>query len=616
MLLKTPYNTEDNSGCISLARKYRPLTFDGIIGQKIVVETLKNEISTMRIPQALLFTGIRGIGKTTVARIMAKAMNCTLYPHPSIQFCNVCEQCKSISLASNQDVLEMDAASHTGVDDIRTIIENAKYRPILGRYKIYILDEVHALSSSAFNALLKILEEPPAHLKFIFATTEIRKIPKTVLSRCQRFNLRRVSVQLLRDYYAKIIEHEKCTIEDGALNAIADAADGSVRDGLSIMDQAIALSSDNVITTNTVLDMLGMHHSNKAFELFDSIILNNVHDVLLQLQKMYIDGIDVSILMHDILRIVYSVMKVKSMNTTKSNQQQYVKYAHLAHISQFHGGSELQNQELGEKISSWASILTTELLLNAWSTVIRGLEELNISTQQWPIVEVTMIKLMHMIAINSTHCFMSDTEIESKQEKAVQATQASVQPPNAAYENRNMIHNPKPLLQHTNEQVDDVQHRTKHCHTLNQHSPSQSQEELFGFLPNELLIHTHDIYKIMILFLQILVKKNELMLYHWLLHDIYILGIKHGYMKIRFRKGTDSKKIYQQLKDRIENVTTVKWDIEINNEVSIKEYFTIAELEEIDIEQRKEAALNDEFVQEAVTTISGFRIDKVENSTK
>jgi DNA polymerase III subunit gamma/tau len=193
-----------NNAHLVLARKYRPCAFDDIIGQNLVVEILKNAIQAQQIPQAVLFTGIRGVGKTTFARLIAKALNCSATTQPTVSFCSECTQCQSIASSCNQDVLEIDAASHTGVDEIRNIIENAKYRPICARYKIYIIDEVHMLSNSAFNALLKILEEPPTHVKFVFATTEVKKIPLTVLSRCQRFNLSRISISDLKNHYSTI----------------------------------------------------------------------------------------------------------------------------------------------------------------------------------------------------------------------------------------------------------------------------------------------------------------------------------------------------------------------------------------------------------------------------
>ncbi|HEX2761179.1 MAG TPA: DNA polymerase III subunit gamma/tau, partial [Rhizomicrobium sp.] len=226
-----------------LARKYRPTSFPGLIGQEAMVRTLKNAIESGRLAHAFMLTGVRGVGKTTTARIIARALNCIGKDGkggPTVDPCGVCENCIAIAEDRHVDVLEMDAASRTGIGDIREIIEGVRYKPASARFKVYIIDEVHMLSNQAFNGLLKTLEEPPPHVKFIFATTEIRKVPVTVLSRCQRFDLRRVDIATLSEHFTKIAQAEKIEIAPEALAMIARAADGSVRDGLSLLDQAIA----------------------------------------------------------------------------------------------------------------------------------------------------------------------------------------------------------------------------------------------------------------------------------------------------------------------------------------------------------------------------------------
>src|SRR5580658_11032075 len=244
-----------------LARKYRPSDFTGLIGQDALVRTLKNAFATGRIAHAFMLTGVRGVGKTTTARIVARALNC-IGPDgkttaPTIHPCGVCDPCVSIAESRHVDVQEMDAASRTGIDDIREIIEGVRYAPASARYKVYIVDEVHMLSKQAFNGLLKTLEEPPPHVKFIFATTEIRKVPVTVLSRCQRFDLRRIDSAELAAYLGQIAAREEVKIEEGALALIARAAEGSARDGLSMLDQAIA-QAEGPITQAQVADMLGL----------------------------------------------------------------------------------------------------------------------------------------------------------------------------------------------------------------------------------------------------------------------------------------------------------------------------------------------------------------------
>ena len=266
--------TDPATGYRVLARKYRPQTFAEVIGQEAMVRTLSNAIAEGRIAQAFILTGVRGVGKTTTARIIARALNCIGADGtgaPTISPCGECVHCRSIAEDRHVDVIEMDAASRTGVDDIRDLTEGVRYRPVSARYKVYIIDEVHMLSKNAFNALLKTLEEPPPDVKFVFATTEIRKVPLTVLSRCQRFSLRRVPIEQLIGHYRRIAEVEHVTASPEALSLIACAADGSVRDGLSLLDQAIALSGDaasgGAIEAAAVRDMLGIADRGLVWEL-------------------------------------------------------------------------------------------------------------------------------------------------------------------------------------------------------------------------------------------------------------------------------------------------------------------------------------------------------------
>jgi DNA polymerase-3 subunit gamma/tau len=244
-----------------LARKYRPTTFGELIGHDTLVRTLTNAFNSGRIAHAFMLTGVRGVGKTTTARLIARALNC-VGPDgaggPTMSPCGQCDPCRSIAEDRHPDVIEMDAASRTGVDDMRELIESVRYRPVSARYKIYIVDEVHMLSKAAFNALLKTLEEPPPDIKFVFATTEINKVPVTVLSRCQRYTLPRIPEAMLADYYGTLAVREAVSVEPAALALIARAADGSVRDGLSILDQAIALGFGQTITESSVRDMLGV----------------------------------------------------------------------------------------------------------------------------------------------------------------------------------------------------------------------------------------------------------------------------------------------------------------------------------------------------------------------
>ena len=300
-----------------LARKYRPRNFRELIGQDAMVQTLGNAIRRGRLAHAFLMTGVRGVGKTSTARLIAKALNC-IGPDgqggPTIDPCGVCEPCKAIAEGRHIDVVEMDAASHTGVDDVREIIEAVRYAAVSARYKIYIIDEVHMLSKNAFNALLKTLEEPPAHVKFLFATTEVNKVPVTVLSRCQRFDLRRIPAELLAAHFAHVVEAESVAAEPDALALIAQAAEGSARDGLSILDQAIAHAEMGdgapLVTALQVRDMLGLSDRGATRRLLGLLLDGDTGALLGAVRDQYALGVEPLSLMRGLLERVHAVTLV------------------------------------------------------------------------------------------------------------------------------------------------------------------------------------------------------------------------------------------------------------------------------------------------------------------
>jgi len=300
-----------------LARKYRPQTFEDMIGQEAMVTTLTNAFKADRVAHAFMMTGVRGIGKTTTARLLARALNYHSDDNdgPSTDFSKMGHHCERIMASNHMDVLEMDAASRTGVENMRELLDGVRYAPVEARYKVYIIDEVHMLSTGAFNALLKTLEEPPDHAKFIFATTEIRKVPITVLSRCQRFDLRRVDADVLAAHLKKICEKESVAVSDDGLALIARAAEGSVRDSLSLLDQALVQSADGGgdITADQIRHMLGLGDRSRIFDLFDHAARGRAQEGLSELASQYRDGADPVIIMRDLLDMCHEISRAKAM---------------------------------------------------------------------------------------------------------------------------------------------------------------------------------------------------------------------------------------------------------------------------------------------------------------
>ncbi len=361
-----------------LARKYRPKNFDDLVGQDALVRTLKNAIESGRIAHAFMLTGIRGVGKTTTARIIAKALNYTGpdgKAGPTTGNTDDCDICKAIAEDRHPDVMEMDAASRTGVDDIREILDGVRYAPTSARYKIYIIDEVHMLSKNAFNALLKTLEEPPPHVKFIFATTEIRKVPVTVLSRCQRFDLRRIDATTLGAYYKTICEKEGVSVEDEAVNLIARAADGSARDGLSMLDQAIALSQGNV-TAQSVKDMLGLADRSLVLDLLEKSITGKCDEALALMDNLYSKGADPSVIIGDLLDLAHLLTKLRAVPSMKDTLQ-------------------VMGREEMERAALLASKLSMPALGRTWQVLLKGLNEVNYAPVPQKAAEMVVIRLAY-----------------------------------------------------------------------------------------------------------------------------------------------------------------------------------------------------------------------------
>jgi DNA polymerase-3 subunit gamma/tau len=363
-----------------LARKYRPSDFSGLIGQEALVRTLTNAIAQGRLAHAFMLTGVRGVGKTTTARILARAFNC-IGPDgksgPTASPCGVCEHCRAIAEDRHVDVIEMDAASRTGVNDIRELIEGVRYRPVSARFKIYIIDEVHMLSSNAFNALLKTLEEPPEHVKFIFATTEIRKVPITVLSRCQRFDLRRIEADKLAAHLGAIVASEGAKLAPTALALIARAADGSARDGLSLLDQAITLADPGQeVSEEQVRAMLGIADRTQLFELYEAVMAGRAAEALDQLRRMYEAGADPIVVLQDLLDLTHWLTRCK-LTPDVLNQPA------VPEAERKRGGA-------------LAKDLSLPVLARAWQMLLKGLGEAQYAPQPLAAAEMALIRLMHV----------------------------------------------------------------------------------------------------------------------------------------------------------------------------------------------------------------------------
>src|SRR6267154_6130378 len=362
-----------------LARKYRPSSFEDLIGQDAVVRTVSNAFETGRIPQAWILTGVRGVGKTTTARILARALNYELpdgsVKGPTIHMPKLGVHCQAIMESRHMDVLVMDAASHTGVDDVRQINDSVRYAPASARYKVYIIDEVHMLSTAAFNAFLKTLEEPPEHAKFVFATTEIRKVPVTVLSRCQRFDLRRVDADVLMKHLATIAARENVDAEPEALGIIARAAEGSVRDSLSLFDQAIAHAA-GLERADAVRQMLGLADRTRVIDLFDSLVRGDIANAFGEFRAQYDVGADPIVVLSDLAEFVNFVTRVKIVPATADN----VAFGETERV----------------RAREFASKLSMRVLSRMWQMLLKGITEVQTATRPAAAAEMVLVRIAYV----------------------------------------------------------------------------------------------------------------------------------------------------------------------------------------------------------------------------
>jgi len=361
-------------GYVVLARKYRPSTFEDLIGQEAMVRTIANSFALGRIPHATMLTGVRGVGKTTTARLLARALNYKRgdIDHPSIELDPPGEHCQAIMESRHPDVFEMDAASRTGINDIREILDSVRYAPVMARYKVYIIDEVHMLSTQAFNGLLKTLEEPPPHVKFIFATTEIRKVPVTVLSRCQRFDLKRIDTERLAEHLGNICAKEGVKVDADGLMLIARAAEGSARDGLSLLDQALVQKPGETVSAGDVRDMLGLADRGRVLDLFEAVARGDAKTAITEARSQYDSGADPALILRDLLELGHETARAQALGAE----------------ARIIGGPDWVT-----RVRALAEKLTPAQLSRLWQMLLKALEEAGRAPDPIAAVEMALVRL-------------------------------------------------------------------------------------------------------------------------------------------------------------------------------------------------------------------------------
>ena len=541
-----------------LALKYRPKNFSELIGQDIMAETITNAIKLDKLPNAYLFTGIRGVGKTTTARIVAKSINCI---NGITNLCSndMCEHCSGISNSNHLDVLEMDAASKTGIDDIRELIESSKYNPTSAKYKIIILDEVHMLSKQAFNGLLKTLEEPPPHLKFIFATTEVKKIPVTIISRCQRFDLHRVPIDDLVTNLKRILKIENGKISDDGLKLIAKASEGSVRDSLSLLDRAlISQNIENVqIDENFVRKMLGMADRSKTLNLLNLVFQGDLKKSIEQLREVVNEGVDPTNFLNDILEIVYLIQQKKSMGNFDSDFS----------ISE-------SEQKAINQISNNIEIST---LIVFWQLILKVLDELSVVSSPILSLEMLIVRLVHL---KDTPTY--ENLLESfKQKNLNQEEENNIKNIDISINKKKFINEENEVTKETKDQIKNTIQTKPVLSSSNQNKITQS-EAITKVSSFEDLILQSSI-------------KREIHLKYDLENNVNLIKFSEGKIDISFNENLD-KNFVRNLSEKLLEWTGSRWVITLTQKegqktFSEKKSIKIKEL----IEQEKKSEIYKKF---------------------
>ena len=511
-----------------LALKYRPKTFSNLIGQDIMAETIINSIKMDKVPNAYLFSGIRGVGKTTAARIVAKALNCNNGVENLCQN-EMCEHCSAISNSNHMDVLEMDAASKTGIDDVRDLIEFSKYGPSVAKFKIFIIDEVHMLSKQAFNGLLKTLEEPPSYLKFIFATTEIRKIPITVISRCQRFDLTRVKSDLLLDFLKKISLLENGKISENALKLIVKISEGSVRDGLSLLDRALITQKieQKELNLESAQKIFGYFDKSHLIELMKLVFQGKEEQALLKFRSISDLGIDPKIFLNDFLEILYFM---KNINIFGKNEISF-------------SLSDNQTNEI-EQLSSQVDI---ETLIMFWQFGIKSLEELNIVSNQNLSIEMFLIRLIHLKEIPKLEELLNSKETsQDKTSSKKTETLSNI---------KNEIK--KDIIKETNQSTDQIKN------IIQEKKEILDNDKTFK-LPNENKNSTETVSNFDNL-ISLCLKHKEMQLKYDLEKNVSLVKFSNGQMEFSFNENID-KNFIKNLSKKLFVWTGKRWIITLSKE--------------------------------------------------
>ncbi len=498
-----------------LALKYRPQTFNDLIGQQVVADTIINSVKANKVPNAYLFTGIRGIGKTTIARIVAKSLNC-LNGIENLCENDLCENCDAIANSSHIDVLEMDAASKTGVDDVRDLIEFSRYGPTSSKYKIFIIDEVHMLSKQAFNALLKTLEEPPEYLKFIFATTEIKKIPITVVSRCQRFDLSRIKSMELFEFIKKIKDKENGKASDEALKLIVKISEGSVRDALSLLDRALlSIDNEKELDLNAAQKIFGYFDKSQLIELFKLILKGDQNKVIEKYRKIYDQGVEPKIFINDFLEILYYFKNISALTLESTN--------FTLNDEEFNNIKEISND------------INSEVLILFWQFTIQTLNELDIVSNQHLSIEMFLLRLIHLGDIKPLNKDTNNEIIENNQDSASH----------------------KILSKDTIDQIKNVSQEKK----------IKPQTKIDTKVINEISINS---FKDL---LDVCYSKKEIKLKYDLENNVNLVKFENGRIEISFNDNLD-KNFVKDLSTKLLEWTNQRWIISFSKskgEISIKD---------------------------------------------